>query len=58
MKTSKYIDLGLILFMAYFAYSRFSLGQNGLGIMFTVLAVMNILTFIMKSRQANETEVK
>ncbi|MBE1554241.1 hypothetical protein [Sporosarcina limicola] len=59
MRGSKYIDLGLIIFMSYFAFTRFSNGQNGLGIMFTVLALMNVLTFVMKSKQGKEqTETK
>lgn len=45
---SKYIDLALIVFMGYFAFTRFTSGQIGFGIFFTVLALLNILTFVMK----------
>ena len=45
---SKYIDLALILFMGYFAITRFTSGQIGFGIFFTVLGLLNILTFVMK----------
>ncbi len=45
---SKYIDIALILFMGYFAITRFTDGQIGFGIFFTVLSLLNILTFVMK----------
>ena len=45
---SKYIDLGLIVFMSYFAITRFTGGEIGFGIFFTVLALLNILTLVMK----------
>ena len=45
---SKYIDLALILFMGYFAITRFADGQIGFGIFFTVLSLLNILTLVMK----------
>jgi len=45
---SKYIDLALILFMSYFAITRFADGQIGFGIFFTVLSLLNILTLVMK----------
>lgn len=45
---SKYIDLALILFMGYFAITRFMDGQIGFGIFFTVLSLLNILTLVMK----------
>lgn len=45
---SKYIDLALIAFMGYFAFTRFTSGQIGFGIFFTVLTLLNILTFVMK----------
>ena len=37
---SKYIDLALILFMGYFAITRFRDGQIGFGIFFTVLSLI------------------
>lgn len=45
---SKYIDIALILFMGYFAITRFKDGQIGFGIFFTVLSLLNILTLVMK----------
>ena len=45
---SKYIDIALILFMGYFAITRFTDGQIGFGIFFTVLSLLNILTLVMK----------
>ena len=57
---SKYIDLALILFMGYFAITRFTSGQIGFGIMFAVLALLNILTFVMKVNKdkAAKTDVR
>ena len=52
---SKYIDLALIAFMGYFAFTRFSSGQTGFGIFFTVLALLNILTLVMKINKEKET---
>jgi len=51
MLGSKYIDMGLIVFMAYLAFSRFAKGQIGFGIFFTVLCLLNILTVVMKIKQ-------
>ena len=51
---SKYLDLGLALFMGYFAYTRFENGQVGFGILFVVLCLMNLLTGFMKHKRANE----
>ncbi|HJF32008.1 MAG TPA: hypothetical protein K8V56_09555 [Sporosarcina psychrophila] len=48
---SKYIDLALILFMGYFAITRFSTGQFGYGTFFMVLALLNILTLVMKVKK-------
>lgn len=59
MRGSKYIDLALILFMGYFAFTRFANGQIGIGIMFTVLALLNTVTFVMKTKQIKqETNTK
>lgn len=55
MLKSKYIDLALILFMAYFAFTRFDMGQMGFGIFFAVLCLLNILTFVMKIKQEKVT---
>lgn len=51
---SKYLDLGLALFMGYFAYTRFENGQVGFGILFVVLCLMNLLTAFMKHKRVNE----
>lgn len=48
---SKYIDIALILFMSYFAITRFADGQIGFGIFFTVLSLLNILTLVMKIKK-------
>jgi hypothetical protein len=48
---SKYIDLALIVFMSYFAFTRFTSGQIGFGIFFAVLASLNILTLVMKVKK-------
>jgi len=56
MLGSKYIDLALILFMGYFAISRFSSGQIGFGIFFVVLCLMNILSLVMKVKREKETK--
>ncbi len=53
---SKYIDIALTLFMAYFAFRRFSDGQVGFGIFFTVLCVLNILALVMKIRAGKEAD--
>lgn len=62
MMGSRYIDIALIIFMGYFAYTRFAEGQIGFGIMFTVLALLNITTFVVKTKysnaQPNERKVK
>ncbi|CAM3143140.1 hypothetical protein FITA111629_06200 [Filibacter tadaridae] len=57
MMKSKYIDIAFIIFMGYFAYNRFMNDQTGIAILFVVLCLMNVLTFIMKTRQA-KTETK
>ncbi|MER2089799.1 MAG: hypothetical protein ABS920_08675 [Sporosarcina sp.] len=53
---SKYIDLALIAFMGYFVFTRFADGQIGFGIFFTVLALLNILTFVMKIKKEKATK--
>ncbi len=56
MLRSKYFDIALIMFMVYFAFSRFSSGQIGFGIFFTVLCLLNILTLVMKVKREKETK--
>lgn len=51
MTTPKYIDIALIIFLGYFAIDRFSKGQTGIAIMFTVLSLMNVFVLIMKIKQ-------
>ena len=51
MTTPKFIDIALILFLGYFAIDRFTKGQNGVAILFTVLALMNIFVLVMKIKQ-------
>lgn len=51
MNIPKYIDFALIIFLSYFAINRFTTGQTGLGIMFTVLALMNVFVVTMKIKQ-------
>ena len=56
MLRSKYIDLALILFMAYFAFTRFAKGQIGFGIFFTVLCLLNILNICDESQTGKRNE--
>ncbi|WP_342515080.1 hypothetical protein MKY34_10345 [Sporosarcina sp. FSL K6-1522] len=56
MLGSKYIDVALILFMGYFAVTRFSSGQVGIGIFFTVLCLLNTLTLVVKVKREKETK--
>jgi hypothetical protein len=42
--------------MGYFAFSRFSDGQIGFGIFFTVLCVLNILALIMKIKSGKDAD--
>lgn len=55
---SKYFDLGIALFMAYFAYTRYAAEQYGFAILFTVLCVLNLLTGFMKHKRSKEQEEK
>ncbi|WP_339251177.1 hypothetical protein NSQ43_14030 [Sporosarcina sp. FSL W8-0480] len=55
MTTPKYIDIALIIFLGYFAIDRFSKGQTGIAIMFTVLSLMNVFVLIMKIKQDKKT---
>lgn len=56
MLGSKYIDLVLILVMAYIAITRFTEGKMGFGIFFAVLCLLNVVTFVMKVKQEKETK--
>lgn len=47
---SKYFDLVIALFMAYFAYTRFVEGQTGFFILFVILFILNIITFTVKMK--------
>ncbi len=54
---SKYIDIGIAVFMAYLAYTRFMNGQNGFALLFLVLFILNVMTAVVKHRTAkNDTE--
>lgn len=56
MLGSKYIDIALILFMGYFAFNRFSDGQVGFGIFFTILGLLNILALVMKIKSGKDAK--
>ncbi|MFC5590603.1 hypothetical protein ACFPRA_16980 [Sporosarcina soli] len=56
MLRSKYIDIALTLFMGYFAFSRFSDGQVGFGIFFSVLCVLNIVALVMKIKSGKDAD--
>ena len=45
---SKYFDIAIAAFMAFFAYTRFTNEQYGFAILFTVLFFLNIVTIIVK----------
>ncbi|MFD1205835.1 MULTISPECIES: hypothetical protein [Sporosarcina] len=51
MNFPKFIDVALIIFLGYFAIDRFSKGQTGIAIMFTVLTLMNVFVLTMKIKQ-------
>ena len=51
---SKYLDLGLALFMGYFAYTRIVNEQYGFAALFVVLCLMNLLTAFMKHKRVKE----
>lgn len=52
----KYIDLAFMVFMGYFALTQFNDGRTGYGILFAVLALMNMMTFMLKSKQEKAKE--
>lgn len=51
-----YIDIALILFMGYFAFTRFANEQYGFATMFAVLCVLNIFTAVVKYKKTKENE--
>ena len=51
---SKYIDIALIIFMGYFAYTRFVDEQYGFAAMFAALCLLNIVTTIVKHNKTKE----
>ncbi len=53
---SKYFDLVIAAFMAYFAYTRFVEGQTGFAVLFVVLFILNILTFTVKLRKEKQQD--
>lgn len=53
---SLYIDIALILFMGYFAFTRFANEQYGFATMFAVLCVLNIFTAVVKYKRTKENE--
>ncbi|MCZ2257848.1 hypothetical protein [Sporosarcina sp. G11-34] len=55
---SKYIDIALIIFMGYFAYTRFTNEQYGFAAMFAALCLLNIVTAIVKHNKLKENAQK
>ena len=51
MMTPKYIDVALIIFLTYFTIDRFMKGHTWIGVMLTVLTLMNVLVLFMKIKQ-------
>ena len=51
MMTPKYIDVALIIFLTYFTINRFMEGHTWIGVMLTVLTLMNVLVLFMKIKQ-------
>ncbi len=47
---SKYLDIGLALFMGYFAYNRYENGQYGFAILFAILALFNLVMAVIKQK--------
>lgn len=57
MKTSKFIDLAMIVLLSYFAIDFFSKGKTGLAIFFAVLTVLNGFIFTMKIKQDKDKKM-
>ncbi|MBD7984477.1 hypothetical protein H9649_07790 [Sporosarcina sp. Sa2YVA2] len=59
MNMPKYIDIALIIFLTFFAVQRFMTGQTGIGILFTILALLNVFVLSVKIKQdkKEKTEV-
>lgn len=53
---SKYFDIGIGLFMGFFAYTRFMNEQYGFATLFGVLFLLNMLTAFMKHKRMNENK--
>lgn len=51
MNMPKYIDIALIIFLTFFAVQRFMTGQTGIGILFTILALLNVFVLSVKIKQ-------
>ncbi|MFS0574738.1 hypothetical protein AB1K83_03840 [Sporosarcina sp. 179-K 3D1 HS] len=54
MKLSRVVDVLLILFVGYLAIIRFKEGMTGIGIMFTALAFVYLVTFIVRIKNERE----
>jgi hypothetical protein len=50
---SKYLDIGLALFMGYFAYNRYENGQYGFAILFAILALFNLVMAVLKHKNSH-----
>ncbi|MEK4025575.1 MULTISPECIES: hypothetical protein [Sporosarcina] len=56
MLKSKITDLVIGLIMVYFAYDRISEGQTKMGILFVVLAFLNLVAFYVKLRTEKQQQ--
>jgi hypothetical protein len=54
---SKYLDIGLALFMGYFAYNRYENGQYGFAILFSILALFNVVMAVLKHKNSQKNNV-
>lgn len=52
---SKYIDLVIVVVMGYFAVTRVMNEQYGYAALFALLAVLNIVSFVVKNK--NEKKI-
>lgn len=54
---TKYIDIGIAIFLGYLAYTRFMEGRYGFAALFIVLFILNIITAVVKHNLGkNKTE--